>query len=699
MKSGCISFIAALAALTDAATAQDVIELDPITVENDREAEGGAFSASIPQTSGQITKTGTPLIETPRSVTVVNQEQITRRGATNVEQALQYSAGITAGQWGLDNRSDWSYIRGFEPTTYHDGLLSRYGFYNDTKPETFLLEDVSVLKGPASALYGNGSIGGIVNTRSKVAGTPSDDIVQLQFGSHDRAQIGLDTSGVLNESGSLSYRFVGLLRDSKTQVDYSRDDSIALAPSISWKPTDATELKVLLNYQNTETSPLLQFASQWGTLEPAPNGQFLPDSLFVGEPGFDKYNSEQHSITVMLDHKLDNGWSLDASLRYLESSSTYQHAWWAFDNFANFRYNDDGTINRTFYRAENEMRSFVADAKARREYTLGGVEMTTLVGVSYLRGVYDSDTSYGTQVGSIDPFDPVYAGFNDITVTDTPANTIEEVGVYAQNRATFNGRLHLDTGLRFGRIETSEETATFSTDAVSASDSAWSSSAAVLYNFDNGLAPYASYSESFSQEVVGEDVDGNAFEPTRGTQYEVGLKYQPPGTNSLFSFAAFDLTNSNLAVTDPDNPGYQVQTGEASSRGLELEAKHIFGDLLIDAALTFQETENEDGFSIANVPDQFASLWLEYAPSAGTFKGWRVGGGVRYTGAKQDGTDTTETPSYTLYDAMLGYEGDAFDVTLSVRNLTDKSHVTFCGSGSCYIGEGRTAVLTLTSYF
>ena len=677
--------------------AQEVIELEQITIEG--QSTEGFFGESVATNSGTIMKTGDPIAETPRSVSVITEQQIQQRGARTVEDALKYTAGVTAGQWGLDARSDWALVRGFSPTTLHDGLPARYGFYNDTTPEPFLLNSISVLRGPASGLYGSGSVGGVVNTTSKTAAQDAPNLWQLQVGSFDRVQGALDVSGDLNESGTLRYRFVGVARDSETQVDYSQDDVLALAPSITWRPNEDTELTILGNYQDADRSPLIQFASIYGTLLPATgfgNGTFLPNSLFVGEPGFDKFDSEQRSITAMFKHRFNPVWSMNANFRYLEGEAEYQHAWWAFDNFANGRYNPDGTINRTFYRAENELKTLALDTYATAEYALGEVQMRTILGASYSRGTYDSDIGYGAQVAPIDPFNPVYAGFNPITVTDTPGTSVDEWGVYAQNRATFD-RWIFDFGLRYGGIETGASNGSFGATATAAKDSKWTGNAAVMYLFDNGLAPYVSYATSFQQDAIGTDVNGNAFDPTEGEQIELGVKYQPVGTDTLLSAAVFDLTKSNMLVADPVNPGFQVQTGEATSRGLELEAYYSFGEVSVQGAYTYLDTKNAAGFDIAQAPEHAASLWVNYAPDA--LPGWQFSGGVRYNGSAWDGIGAQKTPAYTLFDTAIAYERDNWRLALNVSNLTDKRYVTTCQSGACYFGEGRNVALTLSSTF
>lgn len=692
LRRTAISVCALMAALP--AGAQD-IQLEAIVVEG--EGDAGVFGDTV-ATEVSIGKTGAPIVETPRAVSVVTEAEIAERGAQDVEEALQYSAGVFAGEYGLDNRSDWYLVRGFRPSTFHDGLQARYGFYNDTKPEPFLLSSVEVLRGPASGLYGNGEVGGVVNTRSKTSAEPSQNLLQFQVGSHERRQIGLDVSGNLNADGSLRTRVVGIARDAETQVDYSQDDAFALAPSLTWEPQAGTSLTLLGNYQENDSSPLIQFASLYGTLEPAPNGRYLDDSLFIGEPGFDRFESEQRSLTFLGEHRISPVWSLDARMRISEGEADYAHAWWAFDDYPT-RYNEDGTIDRTFYRAENRLETFATDVTATAEYRLGSVDMRTLFGASYNRGEYDSDTGYGKQISPIDPFDPQYAGAPEIAVTDNPASTVEERGIYLQNRATLNERLHLDAGLRWSSIETGETTGTFSSAAINADDAEVTGNAALLYAFDSGVSAYASYAESFRQELVGTDAQGEAFDPTRGEQVEVGVKYQPAGTNSLFTAALFDLTKSNLAIADPENPGFSKQTGEARVRGIELDAQTRWRDFRIDANWTMLDSENADGFAIATVPETYGALWVAYAPQDGRLEGWEVGGGLRHSGEKWDGSDVQRTPSYTLYDARIAYGTDEYEVALNLRNLADEEHVTYCGGRACYFGEGRNIVLTTSVKF
>ena len=280
-----LAFTACAVLAAGAAGAQDIVELPTLTVEGD--ANRGFFGETFAQSAGSVMKADTPILDTPRSVSIVTQQQIEARGAQNVTQALQYTPGVMAGYGGNDNRGDWLYVRGFEPTQFLDGLQSYFGYYNNARPEVFLLDSVAVLKGPAGMLYGNGAVGGIVNASSKLPDPSAPNIVQLEFGTNDRFQSGIDVGGSLGSDGKLFYRLVGLGRSADGPVDYSNDAAAAFMPSLTWMPTDATQVTVLGFTQKNDTSPMIQFLSPYGTLlsaEAFANGDFLPADVFVGEP-------------------------------------------------------------------------------------------------------------------------------------------------------------------------------------------------------------------------------------------------------------------------------------------------------------------------------------------------------------------------------------------------------------------------------
>lgn len=691
---------ACLGLSTLAPSAQEATDLTLSTIEVAGESNTGFFGETFAQSAGPVLKTDTPIVETPRSLSVITQQQLQERGARTVTQALQYTPGVFSGNYGVDNRGDWQKVRGFDAATYEDGMQAQYGYYNNTKPEGFLLDSIAVLKGPSGMLFGNGAVGGIVNTTSKLPDPDAPNIVQLDFGSHDLFQAGIDTGGPLDREGRFRYRLVALGRTAKAQVDHTRDDARALMPSLSFSPDEKTTLTILGLYQKTETNPMIQFLSTYGTLwsaEDFANGDFLDPETFVGEPDFDNYDAERRSVMLLGTHRLNDAWQVDGRLRYIASKVSYEQAYWAYDNYETGRYNPDGTINRTAEAADNDSHSWTGDVHASGRFTLGPTTHEALVGASFTDGRFNYDSGFVQTGGPIDPFDPDYTGIvGDIVIVNSPEMTLRQQSVYAQDRMTLRDRLSLEVGLRYDWIKTDVQTWDATNPFITQDDGELSTSAALLYTFDNGVVPYVSYAESFFQEEAGVDASGSPFEPTRGKQVEAGIKYQPPGTSALFTASVFKITKSNTLKTDPANPTYSIQTGEATSRGLELGAQGKWRDLSIDAGYAYLDTEDEAGNRFSDIPRHQASAWLQY-DATGRLEGLTAGFGVRYVGSTTDGT--VETPDFILYDAMLGYGWDSYRVALTGRNLADKAYLTSCNAYNCYYGETRTIGLSLTAQF
>lgn len=340
--------------------------------------------------------------------------------------------------------------------------------------------------------------------------------------------------------------------------------------------TEATSLTLLASYQKNDTTPYNQFLSPFGTLHsarPYANGDYFKPDVFIGEPSFNKYDGDRTSLTLFGSHQINAVWGVGGSVRYSESNLDYDQAYWYPDATVNGGYNPDGTINRYAEYARNDSHAWVGDVHATADFALGQTRHDVMFGYSFTDGRWNYDLGYAETGGPIDPFDPKFTGIAErYPFVDNPEMQLTQRSIYAQDRVTLIDRLFVDVGLRYDWIETDAET--WAADPTQRlEDDELSTSAALLYSFENGISPYVSYSESLFQEAFGTDTDGNAFEPTRGKQYEAGVKYQPPGTSSLFILAVFVITKSNSLVSDPDNPNFERQTGEAKSRGMELGAQ------------------------------------------------------------------------------------------------------------------------------
>ncbi|WP_228289958.1 TonB-dependent siderophore receptor [Marinobacter salsuginis] len=273
-----------------------------------------------------VGKLNVPVEEQPYSVSIVDRGFIEDSGAKNIQDALLYTPGVNAGNFGFDTRIDSAKVRGVDAGRYLDGLRQIYGSYNTVRTNVYALESIEVLKGPSSMLYGQSDLGGIINGVSKLPEDEQAGEIWAQYGTFNRKQLAVDVTGPVNESGDLLYRLIALGRDSDTQVDYVEDDGYVLSPSLTWQASDDTSVTLLLNRQENKGQVSAQFLPQAGTLEPGSQG-FIGSERFVGEPGWDRYDREKTEATLFVDHQLNSNWALSATARYTDSSAETREHW------------------------------------------------------------------------------------------------------------------------------------------------------------------------------------------------------------------------------------------------------------------------------------------------------------------------------------------------------------------------------------
>lgn len=241
--------------LSDAALDTELNTLPVVRVKSSKESATGPVSGFVARRAGSATKTDTPLIETPQSISVITADQMEAQGATTLRQTTAYSAGVVSSYF--DSRVDTFNARGGTITQFLDGLLRSYGTYNTARPDPYTLERIELVRGPASMLYGQGSLGGVLNLVSKRPQFEERREIQLQVGSFERKQIAVDLSGPLDAAGQWAYRLVAIKRDSGSQVDHVDDDRLVLAPSLTWQPSAATSLTLQALYQRDRSGSLM----------------------------------------------------------------------------------------------------------------------------------------------------------------------------------------------------------------------------------------------------------------------------------------------------------------------------------------------------------------------------------------------------------------------------------------------------------
>ncbi len=641
----------------------------------------------------KVGKLNAPIQDQPYSISIVDPEFMKDTGAKTIQDALLYTPGVYAGNFGLDTRIDGASIRGINAGRYLDGLREIYGSYNSVRTNIYALESLEVLKGPSSMLYGQGDLGGIINGVSKLPKAEKGGEIWGQYGSFNRKQIAFDVTGPVDDNEQFLYRVVGLQRDSDTQVDHVEDDGYLIAPSFTWNISDKTSMSLLFNRQENKGQVSAQFLPQAGTLDRSSLG-YIDSDTFVGEPGWDKYDREKTEVTLFFDHQFSDNWTFSTTARYTDSSTETREHWITIPSVPDA----NGFAPRTIYTADAETRIFNIDARVNGVFDLGMTRHNLAVGVDRQDARWEQDNYfYGYALGDeINVYNPQYGNLQDqvINPTDRPDNEIEQVGVYLADHIEI-GRVVLSAGLRHDWAE-NRTLAVTGPDNVSDEEET-TGRIGLMYRFDNGLSPYISYSEAFSMNL---GTDGTAMastlKPTTGDQEEIGFKYLSPDKTLAITAAYFDITQENR-ISDGATPGGVEQIG-AVVDGWELQVNKRWNNFETQFGYTDLNAKNDStGDRLPYVAEQIATWWNKLYLG----NHWRVGAGIRYIGDNVGSGNAPEVPSETLYDAMLGYSIEQWDFTLDAKNLTDEEFVSWCRSEGtdCGFGERRNVTANVRYSF
>lgn len=643
------------------------------------------------------TKTDTPVAETPQAITVVPRDQMVDQGATGLQDALNYAAGVRSDAYGVDSRSDNVRIRGSYPDEYQDGLRRLFDWYtSNTRAEPFALERIEVLRGPSSMLFGQGTTGGVVNMVSKRPQPQRQGEIGVQAGSHGRRQVQADLTGPLDAGGEWLYRLVAVGRVAGTQVDHVPDDRALLAPSVTWQPDAATSLTVLGHWQKDKTGSTSQFFPWAGTVAPNPNGP-IPTNRFIGEPGFDRYQSERRSVTWLFEHRFNPQLALRHNFRYARNDVDYftlygdsfvRPGGWAGDPV------NQRLLGRFAFAEETRARLLAADQHLQADFAAAGLQHRLLAGFDLARyrkntrSFSDVPVYLGGGVPLIDVYEPVHTGYTPGPLTDNPASGVRQSGVYLQDQMRW-GPWIVVAGLRHDRAG---NTLAGSADEHS---SATTKRLAAMYVTAGGWSPYVSYSESFTP-VAGTDINNNRFRPLRGEQLEAGVKYDPAGSDYAFSAALFELREKNQRVPDPANPLNFLQTGTTRNEGLELEFRgRISPTLELLAHYNYTDVDA----ALEQLPRHQAAAWAKWRFALAGHPGFSIGAGVRWMSGYSDGA-SPRVPAVSLVDLLLAYEAGNWRYALNATNLADKAYVASCGArGDCWFGARRNVVASATYRF
>ena len=708
-----LAMACALGAFSMGLHAEEALQLEATNISGELDSPVGEDQGYVAKNSRSATKINTPLSETPRSISVVTEQQMKDRNVQTISEALRYSSGVQAGFYGEDNKQDWFIIRGFKQANnglFMDGSRIYSSAFYSWQIDPYMLERIEVLKGAASVLYGQTPPGGLINLQSKRPTAEKRNEVGIQYGSFDRKQINADVGGKLDEEGNVLYRVVALSRDTGTQVDDVDAARILLAPSMTINFNEDTSLTLLASAQKDRSDPQLQFLPSSGTISHNPNGDIDTDTA-VGNPKYETFERDQYTLGYELNHRINDTWDFQQNLRYGHMDLELRQLFF-YGNLT------DRVINRGLTYNDGKADNLSVDNRLLGNWIGDRWENTLLLGYDYqLLKINDRSPNGYPNFGVIPPLDIFNPGsstplFGSIPIgNDVPVGSFaledkdtraDQNGFYIQEQLKYDDWVFL-LGGRYDRSRTDFDNQTTNTKH-NVRDDNFTWSGGVAYVMDNGLTPYISYSEFFLPVTDINRVTGEPFKPQEGDQKEIGLKYEPQGLDAMFTAAVFELTQENVTK---NQGGVPTQLGEVRSRGIELEAQaNVTENISLIASYTKLDPETtkttnpaEKDKTPANVADEMASLWGKYQFIGGVLDGLEFGAGVRHTSSTYgDNTETLEVPSYTLVDAMIAYRIQDIRLQLNASNLTDKEYVTACDY-YCWYGNRRNVIASVSYEF
>ncbi|MBD2360313.1 TonB-dependent siderophore receptor [Anabaena minutissima FACHB-250] len=648
----------------------------------------------VPEASA-ATRTDTLIRDIPQTIQVVPEEVIKDQKVTRLRDALLNVGGVIQ-DGGFGGGIDQLGIRGF----FGGGILVD-GFKDGRGGirETANVERIEVLKGPASVLYGGVEPGGVINLVTKQPLRDPYYNAEFSVGSFSTFRPSIDISGPINSDRTLLYRLNSVYESSEGFRDFNQDiQRFFISPTLKWEIGQATNVTFQFDYLNDERPfdrGFLAFGN--GILD-------IPLKRILGEPD-DVRKVEEIGFSYRLEHNFNDNWKIRNAFRYQSSDS--------FDYRAEpVNFNETtGILSRNFRSNDDYEETYTLQTDVVGKFTTGSINHTLLFGVDLARA-----TSGGTQsrlpgglTPSIDVFNPVYnaiprPSLEALTnVVRNNQNTSDSLGIFLQDQIALADNLKFLVGGRLDIVD--QKSRNFLNDSESSQyDTAITPRLGIVYQPIQPISLYASYSQSF-QPNFGTSVDGSVLEPERGTQYEVGVKSEFLDGRLAATLAAYHITKSNIATTDPANPDFSIPIGKQRNQGIEFNvAGQIQPGWNVIASYSYIDakiTESNDGLAgnqPPNVPFNTASLWTTYQLQRGSLQGLGFGLGLFYVGDRQGDTDNTYIiPSYLRTDAAIYYQRDNWRAGINIQNLLNEKYFQGANFGRVTIEPG--APLTVIGSF
>ena len=686
-----------------------VVEAKPVLVAASREPYNVTHTTTA-------TKTDTPIMETPVNIQVVPQQVMKDQQAVRIDKALENISGVNFISQGVGGSS--FNIRGFDTLSYfRDGVRVDTQVLNSVFPDVAPLEQIQVLKGPASILYGRLEPGGLVNLVSKQPLSTPYYSLQQQFGSYDFYRTTLDATGPVTKDNTLLYRFNLAYENAGSFNQFAENDRVLLAPVLHWNISDHTQANFHLQYMHAKDVP--------GGVLPAVGNRpaDVPRGLNLGEPG-SRTNTDDTRLGFDWAHDFNDRWTLRHIFNFnFVNNPLTTVAVQGLTDPTNCT-SQSCPVSRTFFNTPTlNSQVYYTSLNLTGKIDTWNIAHTLLMGWDYLNeNSFQAGSFNFSTTPTIDLYHPVHTGTAGLSANPDYSYswTFNESwhGLYLQDQMKLPYHFHLLAGFRY---DMADQTNTFvytvpalPTTSDKGNVDALKPRVGLVWQPLPEFSLYGNYVENFGL-TNGHNPDGTLLPPTTAQQKEIGMKTELFDKRFTGSLAWFTLTKQNV-VTPSANPALAAQgvsstTGEVRNQGLELDlageiwpgVKMIGSYAYIDSKITKDRgldfdtngnpivTTGNQGNRYWGVPRHGGSFWATYEPQEGDLRGLKLGAGVLARSQREgDNQNSYQLPGYVLVNAMTGYSWNIGPSKLSLQlnadNVLDKTYYNpFSGSGRNFV--------------
>jgi iron complex outermembrane receptor protein len=701
IKVACpIGAVAVLPFLATSAFAEDVGEMDdkPVII-----VRGTALPTTPVSAKADI-----PLLENSQPISIVSQETLSSQGVLRLGEALYNVAGVSRNNtYGF---FDGFNIRGFNASagaTYLDGLLDDTGYGTS---ELTGLERLEVVKGPASGLFGQGPLSGIVNLVSKRPQAEAFLDAAVTSGAYNLLETRVDANAPLTAGGGLLGRVSAVFRDQDFFVNASGQRRIFIAPSLTWKPSDATTLTVLGRYVDDHINPWSP-TTAYGTALPNPNGPIsiklaINDATYPAVQDNDYWNAG-----YVLDHKFSETIAFHQSLRYQNFHNSWDNWLFVSSTSADLR-----RVGRFYYGPFDQNGTyFRVDSNFSARFDTGPLSHYVLAGFDFGRRHTFETNLFDPGPYYLDLYNPVYGTVstpNPAIARTTYESSTKQRGFYLQDHVNLGEIFTVTLGGRWDKAIS--RIVNNGTTNPRVEDNAFSPKAGATVALNDWASLYVNFAKSFSPQGTYRASDGSTLPPERGVNYEVGIKIAKSDSTLVGMATLFELTRKNVATADLSPtapPNTYVLTGEQRTRGLELElAWRPRPGVELTGAYTYLDPKVAAdsrllvGARLASVPKHIANLWVRYTIENGPLANLGAGLGLHHESDRPASTSTATSPAfylnaYTLVDAALFYKVGDWALQANVRNIFNERYFPTASLTRTTPGEPRTFSISLQHRF